>query len=126
MKLTESEWQIMTALWKRHPATARELSEHLPEGVDWAYTTIKTLLSRLVVKQVVGERKRGNTSVYRPLVTRSKACRSAFSSMLNQAFDGAVEPLLHFLVHDRKLSRRQRRELLRMLDEADSKKRGPS
>ena len=45
MRLSESEWQIMNALWSRHPATAREVAEMLPEEVSWAYTTIKTMLT---------------------------------------------------------------------------------
>jgi BlaI family penicillinase repressor len=124
MKLTESEWQIMNALWERHPATARELSERLPEGVNWAYTTIKTMLTRLVAKEAVSERKRANTSVYEPLVSRDRARHSAVRSLLDQAFDGAVEPMLDFLADDRKLSEKQRRQLLRLLQEEDAKKEG--
>ena len=124
MKLTESEWQIMNALWERHPATARELAERLPEGVKWAYTTIKTMLTRLVAKEAVSERKRANTSVYEPLVSRDKARRSAVRSLLDQAFDGAVEPMLDFLADDRKLTEKQRRQLLQLLQEEDAKKEG--
>ena len=125
MKLTESEWQIMNALWSRHPATAREVAEGLPQGVRWAYTTIKTLLARLVAKQAVSERKRGNASVYEPLVSREEARHTALSVLLSQAFDGAVEPLLHFLTQKRELSEKERRELIRLL-QAEDKKRGES
>jgi BlaI family penicillinase repressor len=69
MKLSEAEWQIMNALWKRSPATARDLIEYLPKDTNWAYTTIKTMLSRLLSKHAVSERKRGNTSVYEPLLS---------------------------------------------------------
>jgi predicted transcriptional regulator len=121
MRLTESEWQIMNALWQRHPATARELSEVLPDDVNWAYTTIKTMLTRLVAKQAVSEAKRGNTSVYEPLVSQDEARGSALRSFLNQAFDGAVEPFLNFLARDKKLSPGQRRELERILQTEDAK-----
>ena len=47
MRLSEAEWQIMKALWRCQPATVRDLIEHLPPGVDWAYTTVKTMLTRL-------------------------------------------------------------------------------
>jgi len=120
MKLTESEWQIMTALWKGHPATARELTERLPAEVRWAYTTVKTLLARLAAKGAVSERKRGNTSVYEPLVTQDKARRSAVSALLKQAFGGAVAPFLHFLADERDLSPRQRRALLDALEKERS------
>jgi BlaI family penicillinase repressor len=123
MKLSKSEWQIMNALWRRHPATARELIEYLPKDVQWAYTTIKTMLTRLVAKNAVSERKRGNTSVYEPLISRQKARRSALRSLLNQAFDGTVEPLLHFIVEDRKLSDKQRNEMIQILQEEEKKRR---
>ena len=53
MKLTEAEWQIMNALWKGWPATARQIADRLPEEVNWAYTTIKTMLTRLADKKAV-------------------------------------------------------------------------
>ena len=122
MKLSDAEWQIMNALWKQYPATAREIAENLPGEIQWAYTTIKTLLARLAVKNAVSEQKRGNTSVYEPLVSLKKARRTALRTFLNQAFDGAVEPLLNFLAEERKLSDELRKEFLRILQEEKNKK----
>lgn len=122
MKLSDAEWQIMNALWKRYPATAREIAEYLPGNIQWAYTTIKTLLARLAAKSAVSERKLGNTSVYEPLVSLERARRTALRSLLDRAFDGTVEPLLNFLAEERKLSDRQRRELLKILQNEEAKR----
>lgn len=116
MKLSEAEWQIMNALWKRSPATARDLTEYLPRDTNWAYTTIKTMLTRLVTKKAVSERKRGNTSVYEPLISKTKARSKAVVSLVNQAFDGTVAPLMHFLVEEKKLTKKQREELINLLN----------
>ena len=121
MKLSDAEWQIMNALWKRYPATAREIAEYLPGNIQWAYTTIKTLLARLAAKSAVSERKLGNTSVYEPLVSLERARRTALRSLLDRAFDGTVEPLLNFLAEERKLSDKQRRELLKILQNEKAK-----
>lgn len=115
MKLSEAEWQIMNALWKKNPATARDLTERLPKDTNWAYTTIKTMLSRLVNKGIVSEKKNGNTSVYEPLLSKNKARSKAILNLANQAFDGAVGPLMHFLVEEKKLSKKQRAELIELL-----------
>jgi BlaI family penicillinase repressor len=120
VKLSESEWQIMNALWSRHPATARELAEVLPTDVSWAYTTIKTMLTRLVAKGAVSEEKRGNTSVYEPLVSRHRARRSALGRLLETAFDGGVAPLLSFLAEEGDLSAAERRELIEILEREDA------
>ncbi len=122
MKLSDSEWIIMNALWSEHPATARQIAERLPEDVQWAYTTIKTMLSRLVEKKAVGEEKVGNTSLYKPLLTQKHARKNAFSSLMHQAFDGAFGPMMHFLFEQQSLNGKQRQELMNLLKEDESKK----
>ncbi len=115
MKLTEPEWLIMNTLWYKHPAKARDVVERLPSTVNWAYTTVKTMLDRLVEKKAVGKSKRGNIGLYEPLVSRRQARRTAMRIMLDQAFDGAFGPMMHFLVEDEKLSAEQREELIKIL-----------
>lgn len=122
MKLTEAEWQIMNALWQEHPATARQVMGRLPAGVNWAYTTIKTMLTRLVEKKAVRETKQGNTSVYDPLVSQRKARLSALRSLLDQAFDGTMGPLVHFLAEEKQLSAEEREELARILESEEQDK----
>ena len=122
MKLTKAEWQIMNALWEKHPATARDVMDRLPAGVKWAYTTIKTMLTRLVEKQAVSEAKQGNTSVYDPLVSQRKARISAFRSLVDQAFDGAMGPLVHFLVEEKQLTPKQQAELVTLLQDETTRK----
>ncbi|MBW7992493.1 MAG: BlaI/MecI/CopY family transcriptional regulator [Planctomycetes bacterium] len=124
MKLTQAEWQIMNALWEKHPATAREIMSQLPKGVKWAYTTLKTMLSRLVEKKVVSERKYANTSIYEPLVSKRKARLSAFRLLLDQSFDGAMGPLMHFLLHEQKLNAKQKKELIEILRNESEKTGG--
>lgn len=124
MKLTEAEWQIMNVLWERYPATARGIAERLPQEISWAYTTIKTLLTRLVEKGVAEESKKGNTSIYEPILTRQKARRIALKTLANQAFDGAFGPLMHFLLEDQKLTSKQKEELMVALKEKNTRKKG--
>ena len=122
MKLTEAEWQIMNALWQTWPATARQIADSLGDEVDWAYTTIKTMLTRLVNKKAVKEKKKGNVAVYEPVLTRQNARQNALKSLANQAFDGAFGPLMHFLVEDQKLSEKQKEELLQILEQGGGRK----
>jgi predicted transcriptional regulator len=126
MKLSDAEWQVMNALWECQPATVREVMDHLPADHGWAYTTVKTMLTRLAAKEAVRETKRGNTAVYEPLVSRATARRSALGALLNQAFGGTLEPLLHFLVAERQLTARQQRELAALLAEVDRRRAAES
>ena len=121
MKLTEAEWQIMKALWEKWPATARQIAERLPDEVNWAYTTIKTMLTRLADKKAVKETKKGSVGLYEPVLSRSNAQRNALKSLVNQAFDGAFGPLMHFLVEDQDLSKTQKEELRSILEQGEQK-----
>jgi BlaI family transcriptional regulator, penicillinase repressor len=121
MKLSDAEWQIMNALWRQHPATAREILDRMEGEVRWAYTTIKTMLTRLEAKRAVSETKRGNISVYVPLVDQKRTRSTALHSMFERVLDGAAAPLLSFLIEERKLSKKERTELIRLLREADRK-----
>lgn len=121
MKLTDTEWQIMTLLWKQHPATAREMANRLPKEVKWAYTTIKTLLSRLVDKGAVGEKKRGNVSIYKPLISQDDARKSAIRSLIDKAFGGMVAPMMHFLAEETGINEKKRKQLLNLLDDLEQK-----
>ncbi len=116
MHLSEAEWKVMRILWDRHPATAREVLEDLEAETGWAYTTTKTILARLADKEAVSVEMRGNTSLYRPLVTRDLARKSAVRSLVDRAFDGTLGSLLHHLIDEEKLSTRDRAKLREMLD----------
>jgi BlaI family transcriptional regulator, penicillinase repressor len=121
MKLTDAEWALMNCVWQKHPATVREIADSLPKNREWAYTTIKTMLDRLVEKGVLSESKKGISSIYSPLVTKSAARASALKTLANHAFDGAFGPLVHFLIEDKKLSSREKRKLIEMLNKEDNK-----
>jgi predicted transcriptional regulator len=49
-------------------------------------------------------------------VSQQKARLSAFRSLLDQAFDGAVGPLVHFLAEEKQLSAKEERELRKILE----------
>jgi len=124
MKLTEAEWKIMNVAWERSPASARDILERVERETDWAYTTVKTLLSRLEAKGALRSRMRANTALYEPVLTPAQARRSALRSFLDTAFHGAFGPMMQFLVSDERLSKKQRDELVRLLKESRQKKGG--
>jgi BlaI family transcriptional regulator, penicillinase repressor len=115
MKLSENEWVIMNALWEFSPATTRELYEMLPEDINWAYTTVKTMLTRLAAKNAVSEQKRGNTCFYEPILARSDAHQTVFAQLFDKVLNGTVGPLMHYLIEEKKLTKKEREELIRML-----------
>ena len=123
LKLSDAEWTVMQAVWAGAPASARDVLDRVGRDTGWAYTTVKTLLARLVEKDALSVRMRGNVSLYEPLITRRQAQVAALRSLVEKAFDGTVGSLVHHLITEAKLSSRDRRALARMLEEADRKER---
>ena len=119
MRLSDAEWKVMTAVWTSHPAAVRDVLEALPADTGWAYSTVKTMLARLVDKGALAMSKRGNTSLFEPLISRQEARRSAVRSLAEKAFGGAFGSLVHHLLDEEKLSGRERAELREMLREAE-------
>lgn len=52
-KISDAEFSVMEALWERAPLTANEVSDRVAEGRGWSVQTVKTLLSRLMAKDVI-------------------------------------------------------------------------
>ena len=121
-ELSDAEWKVIRALWKRHPASARDVLETLHAETGWAYTTVKTLLARLVAKGAAAVRLRANTSLYEPLMTEDEARRTEVKLLVDRAFGGASVPLLRFVMADEKLSAKDRAELREMLERAGKPK----
>lgn len=116
-KLTEAEWTVMQAVWNRSPASARDVLEAVEGETEWAYTTVKTLLARLVEKGVLTERRRGNASWYEPRVTRDEARVTALRGLLERAFGGSLGALVQHMASEEKLTRKEREKLARLLSE---------
>ena len=122
---SDAEWKVLNALWRGHPANARELLTRL-ESEGWAYTTLKTMLSRMQEKGFVRVQMRGQTSWYEPALQRQAAQRNAVRKLVERVFEGAAGPLLAHLAADERMSAAERKKLEDWIAEVERKeqKRG--
>jgi predicted transcriptional regulator len=68
--LGELEGAVMEVLWTRHEATVREVVDELNYTRSLAYTTVLTIMSRLVEKGLLTQDKVGRAHLYRPAMSR--------------------------------------------------------
>ena len=118
MQLSEQEWKIMRVVWERSPASARDVLERLERETGWAYTTVKTMMSRLVDKGALSARIRANTSLYEPLITEEMAQGSALHALVDRAFDGTFGNLMAHLFEKEKLTKRDRAALRELFEKS--------
>ena len=70
--ISNAEFEVLDVLWDDYPATSSNLVERLSERKDWHHKTVKTLLSRLVKKQIVSYEQDGRQYRYFPLIAREE------------------------------------------------------
>ena len=78
-------------------ANVKDVREVLTERRNLAYTTVMTVLDRLVKKGVIERRKEGRSFVYLPLTQREELRRLAVQELVDSFFDGSRDDLIAYL-----------------------------
>lgn len=91
------ELSCLTALWSLGEGTVRDVQQIVARSRPLAYTTIMTVLDRLVRKAKITRRKVGRAFVYSPQTSRDSMRRAAIRELLEGFFDGSEEQLRVFL-----------------------------
>ena len=122
MKITEAEWVVCQILWRRSPLTANEIVSNLAGRTDWNPRTIKTLLNRLVKKNVLEFENRGREYHYSPRLGKEECVRVHTESFVKRVFDGAAGAMVASFLRNRQLSDEDISELKAILDKKEIKK----
>lgn len=110
-ELTEGEWAILRALWDHQPCAAPTVQEALVKERQWSYSTVKTMMDRMAAKGLLATERIRNLVLYRSAVTRAAAQKGEVMSALRRAFNGAMTPMMQFLLNSRSFSSEQLDEL---------------
>ena len=111
IELTEAEWAIIKAVWEHEPCAAPTIQEELHRQTEWTYSTVRTMMDRMVAKGLLTAEKMRNLTLYRSAVTRAEAQRGELLYALKHAFNGALTPMLQCLLETNDLSAKELAEL---------------
>jgi BlaI family penicillinase repressor len=118
-ELTEGEWVIMKVVWENEPCAAGTVQEALTETKDWAYSTVKTTMDRMVVKGFLEITKIRNLQLFSSKISEAEAKKGEFRKMLKRAFDGALTPMMQFLIEQEDLSKDDLSNLRKLISKAE-------
>lgn len=121
ISISDAEWQVMNVVWNGQPLTAQEVIAALEDQADWAPATIKTMLHRLVKKNVLAYEPQGNRYVYRARARRSDCVKQASRSFLERVFEGESGSLVAHFLRSSKLSPNEIAELRQILNEQEGR-----
>ena len=84
---------------------------------QWEAVTIKTMLGRLVKKNLVRQSGSRRSYVYEPLVSRIAALKSAGRQFMDRMFDGAPAAMISFFIKSGELTQSDIQEISRLIEE---------
>ncbi len=120
LRISEAEWEVMEVLWQRSPQTAAEVCAALHPATQWKSTTVRTLLSRLLAKDILRHTVDGKRFLYSAARSREECVEAASQSFLERIFGGAVQPLLLHFASRTRLSKGDAEKLRQLLAGAKS------
>jgi BlaI family penicillinase repressor len=115
--LTAQELAIMKVIWRTGTATVRDVYEALRDARPVAYTTVMTMMNILETKGYLKKEKQDRAYRYKPSRPERTVIASMVREFVARVFDGAPKPLLLHLAEDGQLDEKERRELLRLINE---------
>ncbi len=114
-ELTEAEWDIIQVVWEREPRAAPEVQEELVARKKWTYSTVKTLMDRMVAKGLLKTERIRNLILYRAAIRRQEAQRGELMRTVQRAFGGAFTPMMQFMLDSDALSQKELDQLQDMI-----------
>ena len=125
VELTEAEWEIMKVVWTKEPCAAGTVQEALAKSRDRAYSTVKTTMDRMAEKGFLEIEKIRNLQLFRSRISEVDAKRGEFRKMLKRAFNGALTPMMQFLIEHEGLSKEEASQLRRLASKVEKIKDRP-
>lgn len=104
LPITDAEWEVMRVAWAQGKVTSKEAAGILNEKMDWKGNTVKTLLSRLVDKEMLGTEKVGNKFIYYPLMEERKSIENLSEEILGKICNTKAGKLIEQLIELSELS----------------------
>ena len=123
VELTEAEWEIMKVVWEKQPCAAGTVQETLAKSRNRAYSTVKTTMDRMVEKGFLEIKKIRNLQLFKSCISELDAKRGEFRKMLKRAFDGALTPMMQFLIEHEGLSKQEASQLRKLVKKQQAENR---
>ena len=116
--ITDAELAVLKVLWTERPLTAREITERLYEEVNTSSMgTVQKLIARLEEKELVRRDRSRSVHRFNPDVTCDDIAGMQLDEFASKLSDGSLSPFVLHLLKAKRLSRKEKQQILRLLDE---------
>lgn len=112
--LTHVEEETMQAVWRTGEGNVKTFMKHLDEAIP--YTTIASTIKNLEKKGYLSSRLVGNAYLYKPIVSEADYKKKFMGKVVKEYFDNSYKELVNFFVEQKKLSAKELKEILNMIE----------
>ena len=116
--LTHVEEETMQAVWRTGEGNVKSFMEHLDENIP--YTTVASTIKNLEKKGYLLSRLVGNAYLYKPAVTEDDYKKRFMGKVVKEYFDNSYKELVNFFVEQKKLSAKELKEIITMIEKGNS------
>ncbi|MCJ7570769.1 MAG: BlaI/MecI/CopY family transcriptional regulator [Candidatus Thermoplasmatota archaeon] len=114
------EDKILEILWDKKQATARDISNSLEEiGERRAYSTVRTIIKRLVDKKIIAERTDNDerTFIYIPLLSKEELEKTIVGSILGELLTRFNQSTISYLAEGLSDNEKEIKKIKKKLNE---------
>jgi len=114
------ERKILEILWDKKEATAREISYELEKKGDRkAYSTVRTIIRRLVEKNIIAEIRDKKEKIYKyiPIINKNELEKSIVHSVIGELLNRFEESTISYLTEELSENDEDIKKIKKKLDE---------
>jgi len=118
-KLTKQEEEAMLTVWRAGEGNVKSFLENM-EDPRPPYTTLASTIKNLEKKGYLGSRLVGNMYLYKPIVQEEEYKKQSLTHMVKNHFDNSYKELVNFFVEQKKLSAKELKEIISMIEKGNN------
>ncbi len=122
-RATEAEHKILQALWRRGPATVREVWAEL--GRDVGYTTVLKLLQIMLAKKLVRRDDTPTSHIYAAAMTEAEMQAQMVDGLIDRVFGGSAGQLVLRALAAKPVSPHELQAIRQLIAQAESRPKKP-
>lgn len=118
--LTKVEFDILRILWKSKRLNVREVHNQMIENYSWAYSTTKTMMDRMVKKELLKREDFHGVYLYTPILSRPKGFARLVHFFSDRVLELDHDAVVSLFTHSNALTPAEVEELSQLLNKEGS------
>ena len=123
-ELSRAELDLIRILWSDGQLSARQIHEQLGDDYNWAYSTTRTMLGRMVAKGHLEREAFHGVNLFTPVISRPQGLARLVQDFAKRVLEMDPSTVVALFASGSRLSPSELDELTRLIEVADAESGG--